>query len=111
MSAGVDALFYRGGVNEVMSTTTSSFGGLTLVGSPNFGYRSVERDFESSLLIVTEDKHLQLKMERELNNLMNHVSEVDLSEFQKAERKLVGLFSWKHGWWISPASRIVRNFM
>ena len=111
MSAGVDASFDRGGVNEVMSTTTSSFGGLTLVGSPNFGYRSVERDFESSLLIVTEDKHLQLKMERELNDLMSHVSEVDLSEFQKAERKLVGLFSWKNGWWISPASRIVRNLM
>jgi CDP-diacylglycerol--glycerol-3-phosphate 3-phosphatidyltransferase len=106
-----------GGVSGVRSLddssifSTTSVGGLTMVGSPNFGYRSVERDFESSLLIVTEDERLQFEMERELNDLMTHVHKVDLSEFQKTERKLAGLFSWKNGWWISPASRVVRDFM
>ncbi|ESN90719.1 hypothetical protein HELRODRAFT_71229 [Helobdella robusta] len=35
---------------------------LTLVGSSNYGYRSVKRDLESQLLIITNNKNLQMKL-------------------------------------------------
>ncbi|KAG8129169.1 hypothetical protein E2320_015837, partial [Naja naja] len=37
----------------------SSLPCLTLIGSPNFGYRSVHRDLEAQIAIVTENKALQ----------------------------------------------------
>ena len=89
----------------------TSGGSLTLVGSPNFGYRSVERDFESSLLIVTEDFELRKRMETELQQLMAYTSHVNATTFKQPERKLRGLFNWSQGWWISIASRFVKPFM
>ena len=89
----------------------TSGGSLTLVGSPNFGHRSVERDFESSLLVVTEDKELRTEMERELQQLISYTSPVDAATFEQQDRKLKGLFNWSHGWWISIASRLVRGWM
>lgn len=35
---------------------------LTLIGSPNFGYRSVHRDLEAQVAIVTENKALQQQL-------------------------------------------------
>lgn len=37
----------------------SSLPCLTLIGSPNFGYRSVHRDLEAQIAIVTESRALQ----------------------------------------------------
>jgi CDP-diacylglycerol--glycerol-3-phosphate 3-phosphatidyltransferase len=102
----------RGGGNKTRGSSHGMSGGsLTLIGSPNFGCRSVERDFESSLLIVTEDKELKIEMEREINQLMAYTSPVEATTFTKKGRKLSGLFNWSHGWWISPASRLVKGFM
>jgi phosphatidylserine/phosphatidylglycerophosphate/cardiolipin synthase-like enzyme len=101
-------------MNDANSSGTSgslSGGSLTLIGSPNFGCRSVERDFESSLLIVTEDYKLRKDMKNELNELMKYTSSINSETFQNKDRKLSGLFNWSHGWWISPASRLVRGFM
>lgn len=36
---------------------------LTLIGSPNFGYRSVHRDLEAQIAIVTENKALQSQLQ------------------------------------------------
>ncbi len=88
-----------------------SGGALTLVGSPNFGCRSVERDFESQLLVVTDDVNLRGRMRTELDGLLAHTSHVDDNTFRQRGRKLRGLASWTHGWWISPASRLVRRYM
>ena len=102
----------RGGGSKTRGSSHGMSGGsLTLIGSPNFGCRSVERDFESSLLIVTEDKELKIEMEREINQLMAYTSPVEATTFTKKGRKLSGLFNWSHGWWISPASRLVKGFM
>lgn len=35
---------------------------LTLIGSPNFGYRSVHRDLEAQIAIVTENEELQSQL-------------------------------------------------
>lgn len=36
---------------------------LTLIGSPNFGYRSVHRDLEAQIAIVTENEALQSQLQ------------------------------------------------
>ena len=36
---------------------------LTLIGSPNFGYRSVHRDLEAQIAIVTENEELQSQLQ------------------------------------------------
>lgn len=36
---------------------------LTLIGSPNFGYRSVHRDLEAQIAIVTENQELQRRLQ------------------------------------------------
>lgn len=40
----------------------SSLPCLTLIGSPNFGYRSVHRDLEAQIAIVTENQALQQQL-------------------------------------------------
>lgn len=42
---------------------------LTLIGSPNFGERSVKRDLETQLAIVTDNEELKKKMHMECNEL------------------------------------------
>ncbi|OQV19300.1 CDP-diacylglycerol--glycerol-3-phosphate 3-phosphatidyltransferase, mitochondrial [Hypsibius exemplaris] len=42
---------------------------LTLVGSPNFGYRSVNRDIEAQIAIVTENSDLQKRLAEERDRL------------------------------------------
>lgn len=42
---------------------------LTLIGSPNFGERSVKRDLETQLAIVTENKELREKLQMECEDL------------------------------------------
>lgn len=37
---------------------------LTLIGSPNFGYRSVHRDLEAQIAIVTENEELQMRLQQ-----------------------------------------------
>lgn len=37
---------------------------LTLIGSPNFGYRSVHRDIEAQIAIVTENDELQTQLQQ-----------------------------------------------
>lgn len=47
----------------------SEFPSLTLVGSPNFGERSVKRDLETQLAIVTENEELRKQMHEECSGL------------------------------------------
>ena len=49
---------------------------LSMVGSPNFGYRSVYRDTEAQLAIVTKDKDLQQRLENECNQLWKDTTRV-----------------------------------
>lgn len=50
---------------------------LSMIGSPNFGYRSVYRDSEAQLVIVTKDKQLKRRLEKESKKLWKHSNRVE----------------------------------
>ena len=54
---------------------------LTLIGSPNFGFRSVSRDLEAQLAVVTENQALRLRLDEERRNLYSRASRVDRETF------------------------------
>ena len=58
-----------------MSLDSTHF--LSMIGSPNFGYRSVFRDSETQLVIITKDKRLKDQLENESNNLWTYSSLID----------------------------------
>ncbi|VTJ75468.1 Hypothetical predicted protein [Marmota monax] len=55
----------------------SSLPCLTLIGSPNFGYRSVHRDLEAQIAIVTESRSLQQQLHQEQEQLYLRTSSED----------------------------------
>ncbi|KAJ8667440.1 hypothetical protein QAD02_009103 [Eretmocerus hayati] len=59
---------------------------LTLIGSPNFGYRSVERDLETQVALLTTNKNLQDSLQKEYEHLFNSAEVVTSSTFQQKER-------------------------
>ena len=50
---------------------------LSMVGSPNFGYRSVYRDSETQLVIITEDQPFKERLDNECNQLWKYSSLID----------------------------------
>ncbi|KAA8581372.1 hypothetical protein FQN60_002953, partial [Etheostoma spectabile] len=59
---------------------------LTLIGSPNFGYRSVHRDLEAQIAIVTENEELQSQLQEEQEMLYQRSTEVSDSTFEQPDR-------------------------
>ncbi|CAI5451680.1 unnamed protein product [Caenorhabditis angaria] len=57
----------------------------TLVGSSNYGYRSVYRDLEAQIMIVTQDEVLKNRLISEKNNIFEYSSIVDASVLRKPE--------------------------
>ncbi|CAL1527046.1 unnamed protein product [Lymnaea stagnalis] len=74
----------------------------TLVGSPNFGYRSVYRDLECQIAIVTENKHLQEQLREEHVRMFSSSQLVTESTFQRRDR-YVPL-------WIRYVTKLIKNF-
>lgn len=50
---------------------------LTFIGSPNFGARSVKRDLETQIVIVTKSDELAQKLHEECSSLYNNSYEAD----------------------------------
>lgn len=75
---------------------------LTMVGSPNFGCRSVERDLETQLVIVTEDPGLRTRLGQERDSLFQRSSLVT-EETWTAEGRSVPR-------WVSSVVGLARNF-
>ncbi|XP_022916685.1 CDP-diacylglycerol--glycerol-3-phosphate 3-phosphatidyltransferase, mitochondrial [Onthophagus taurus] len=50
-------------------TENSRYPSLTLIGSPNFGERSVKRDLETQIAIITENEELKKEMHNECQRL------------------------------------------
>lgn len=67
---------------------------VTLVGSPNYGYRSVEKDLESQLTIVTKNKALQEAMHTEQERLFKDSKLVTQETFEKPDRKIPTWVTW-----------------
>lgn len=59
---------------------------LTLIGSPNFGYRSVKRDLETQVAIVTRNEKLQDALEEEHKRLFSCANPVSRRTFQQHDR-------------------------
>ncbi|RWS11135.1 CDP-diacylglycerol--glycerol-3-phosphate 3-phosphatidyltransferase-like protein, partial [Dinothrombium tinctorium] len=50
---------------------------LTTIGSPNFGYRSVNRDLEAQVALITEDEELKSRLKNEYERLWNFSQRVE----------------------------------
>ncbi|KAM9966021.1 hypothetical protein ACTFIR_006209 [Dictyostelium discoideum] len=65
---------------------------ITLIGSPNFGSRSVEKDLEAQIILITQNKQLQQKMENEKNYLWTDTQNANLELFEKRKVSLMVRF-------------------
>ncbi|ETN59812.1 cdp-diacylglycerol--serine o-phosphatidyltransferase [Anopheles darlingi] len=74
----------------------STLPNVTLIGSSNFGERSVHRDLEAQICLVTTNDGLQRKLQAEYENLLQHATtaETDLVNrpVPRWVRAVVGLF-------------------
>jgi CDP-diacylglycerol--glycerol-3-phosphate 3-phosphatidyltransferase len=94
---------------------------LTLIGSPNFGRRSVERDLEMQLYVSTSDPALIQRLAEERDALFDthsqgaHIKPVvrrvaELDVWSQPERQISGT-SYEKGWWIHVARRVLRPYL
>ncbi|KAM9426705.1 CDP-diacylglycerol--glycerol-3-phosphate 3-phosphatidyltransferase, mitochondrial isoform 2-T4 [Pholidichthys leucotaenia] len=75
---------------------------LTLIGSPNFGYRSVHRDLEAQIAIVTENEELQNQLQEEQEMLYRRSTEVSCSTFERPDRHVK--------LWVKLVTPFIKNF-
>ncbi|XP_068160803.1 CDP-diacylglycerol--glycerol-3-phosphate 3-phosphatidyltransferase, mitochondrial [Antennarius striatus] len=75
---------------------------LTLIGSPNFGYRSVHRDLEAQIAIVTKNKELQNQLQEEQEMLYQRSTEVSSSTFEQPDRHVQ--------LWVKLLTPLIKNF-
>lgn len=80
----------------------SSLPCLTLIGSPNFGYRSIHRDLEAQIAIVTENQNLQQQLHEEQNRLYTCSNTVSSATFKQSHR-YVKL-------WVKLVTPLIKNF-
>ncbi|XP_033122712.1 CDP-diacylglycerol--glycerol-3-phosphate 3-phosphatidyltransferase, mitochondrial-like [Anneissia japonica] len=75
---------------------------LTLIGSPNFGYRSVHRDLEAQVALVTENHSLQNQLHQEHIRLFKKSKPVSAATFDEPDRK--------EPLWVRLIVPIIKNF-
>ncbi|XP_077710559.1 CDP-diacylglycerol--glycerol-3-phosphate 3-phosphatidyltransferase, mitochondrial isoform X2 [Canis aureus] len=80
----------------------SSLPCLTLIGSPNFGYRSVHRDLEAQIAIVTESRALQQQLHQEQEQLYLRSGVVSSSTFEQPSRQVK--------LWVKMVTPLIKNF-
>lgn len=76
---------------------------LTLIGSPNFGHRSVYRDLETQVAIVTDNKGLSEALHKEKTQLYHNAQQVTDVTFTLPERKTP--------FWVYCATRMIKNLL
>ncbi|VDK71556.1 unnamed protein product [Litomosoides sigmodontis] len=74
----------------------------TMIGSSNFGHRSVHRDLEAQFLIVTCDEKLKLRLQEERSRILDHTTKVDTATFLRPDHFVP--------FWIRLISRFIRNY-
>uniref|UniRef100_A0A2K5DRP7 CDP-diacylglycerol--glycerol-3-phosphate 3-phosphatidyltransferase n=1 Tax=Aotus nancymaae TaxID=37293 RepID=A0A2K5DRP7_AOTNA len=80
----------------------SSLPCLTLIGSPNFGYRSVHRDLEAQIAIVTENQALQQQLHQEQEQLYLRSGAVSSATFEQPSRQVK--------LWVKMVTPLIKNF-
>ncbi|KAF9960745.1 CDP-diacylglycerol--glycerol-3-phosphate 3-phosphatidyltransferase [Mortierella alpina] len=76
---------------------------MTTIGSPNFGYRSIVRDLEAQMFLVTTNQGLRKSLHEELCNLRLHAHSVTEETFKAPERQVPV--------WVGGASRVIRTML
>jgi len=76
---------------------------LTLIGSPNFGHRSVYRDLEAQIALVTKNQDLSEALHEEKSRLYYKAKCVSKETFELTERKTP--------FWVYCVTRIIKNFL
>lgn len=61
---------------------------MTVIGSSNYTKRAYGLDLESNALIITKDEDLKKEMKNEIDNLLQHTTEVELKDFTEGKRKV-----------------------
>jgi CDP-diacylglycerol--glycerol-3-phosphate 3-phosphatidyltransferase len=75
---------------------------MSMVGSPNFGHRSVYRDLEAQIVIVTKNRPLQQQLHQEQVQLYARSSPVCRRTFTHPERLVPR--------WVTFVTPLIRNF-
>lgn len=75
---------------------------LMLVGSPNYGYRSVNRDLEAQVAVVTSNASLQHTLHEEMQAVFARTAVVSLPQLTTAPRRAV--------WWEAALTRAIQGF-
>ncbi|KAI9234341.1 MAG: hypothetical protein BYD32DRAFT_423794 [Podila humilis] len=76
---------------------------MTTIGSPNFGYRSLVRDLEAQLFLVTSNLGLRTSLHNELFSLRKHSQRVTEDTFNAPDRRVPV--------WVGGASRAIRSML
>merc|ERR1712013_75190 len=84
------------------SSSASVFPCLTMVGSPNYGYRSVNKDLETQVTIVSNNEGLRKQLGEEQSRLFNQSDEVDRSAYQQEDRRVPV--------WVKILTRLAKKF-
>lgn len=79
------------------------FPNLTLIGSPNFGHRSVYRDLEAQIAIVTKNQDLSEALHEEKSRLYRKAKCISKETFELTERKTP--------FWVYCVTRMIKNFL
>ncbi|KAI9023831.1 hypothetical protein CLU79DRAFT_804006 [Phycomyces nitens] len=61
---------------------------VTMIGSPNFGHRSSNRDLEAQAVVITNSKELQESLHKEVNRLHEYSNVVSSETFKKQDRRV-----------------------
>ena len=89
----------------------SKFPSACLIGSPNYGWRSVDFDMESQVLIHTTCKSLQRKMHREWKLLEKFAGELHPSTFPRENMMPHYSISQEYSCWIHIITHLIKKFM
>ncbi|KAK7475409.1 hypothetical protein BaRGS_00033359 [Batillaria attramentaria] len=75
---------------------------LTLIGSPNFGYRSVYRDLECQVAVVTDNEGLREQLREEHARIFRSSVPVTSERFQRADRRIP--------YWVTCVTGFIKHF-
>ena len=70
------------------SMSLTSLPCLTMVGSPNYGYRSVFKDLETQITILSNNRQLQQQLGEEQSMLYKQGQEVNSNTYQQEDRRV-----------------------
>uniref|UniRef100_A0AAF5PUM6 CDP-diacylglycerol--glycerol-3-phosphate 3-phosphatidyltransferase n=1 Tax=Wuchereria bancrofti TaxID=6293 RepID=A0AAF5PUM6_WUCBA len=74
----------------------------TMIGSSNFGHRSVHRDLEAQILIITCSEKLKRGLQEERSRILDYTTKVDAATFLQRDHFVP--------FWIRLISRFIRNY-